>query len=345
VRAAVAAATTTDPTWAKPLVGEAGAINADFVEYLRPRTILGRFGMDGIPSLNKVPFRTALIGQTSGGQGFWVGEAKAKPLTKFDFERKVLEPLKVANITALSDELVRSSSVDAEGRMRDALVDALRERLDLDFIDPAKAAVAGISPASITNGVAPIPSSGNDADAVRADIKAALAAYTAGNNTASGGVWIARANLAASLGLMTNLLGQPEFGTVSQTGGNFAGFPIIVSDYTPADTVVLVNAPEIYLGDEGGFAVDMSREATLEMSDAPTAAGGNPPADATGSLVSMFQNNMVAIRAERTINWMKRRPQAVVVLSGVNWGEAPAGTTAGTAGVENVRGGRGADRV
>lgn len=346
VRAAVAAATTTDATWAGALVGEAGAIIADFVEFLRPQTILGRFGQGGIPDLRHVPFRTALIGQTSGGQGYWVGEARAKPLTKFDFTRTSLEPLKVATIAALSDEIIRSSAPDAETIVRDQLVAALKERLDRDFVDPAKAAVAGISPASITNGVAAIPSAGNDAEAVRADIKAMYAAYAAGNNALSGGVWIAKANLAASLGMMTNLLGQPEFAGVDRNGGMLAGFPIIASDYAPADTVVLANAPEIYLGDEGGFAVDMSREATLEMSDAPTAYGGNPPADATGSLVSMFQNNMVAIRAERTINWMKRRPEAVVVLGGVNWGDPTGGATlSAPEGASRVSGGSGRDRV
>jgi hypothetical protein len=89
----------------------------------------------------------------------------------------------------------------------------------------------------------------------------------------------------------------------------------------------------------------MSREATLEMDSAPTASAV-PPADATGSLVSMFQNNMVAIRAERTINWMKRRPEAVVLLTGVNWGEATGGATlSGGAGPDAIRGASGRDRV
>jgi hypothetical protein len=34
----------------------------------------------------------------------------------------------------------------------------------------------------------------------------------------------------------------------------------------------------------------------------------------------MFQTNSVAFRAERTVNWARRRPSAVAVLTGVNWG-------------------------
>ena len=322
VRAAVPGAITTDPNTGVGLIGEAGAIIADFIEYLRPKTILGKFGQNGVPDLRRVPFYAALVGQSSGGQGYWVGEGKAKPLTNFDFTRKSLTPLKVANIAVLSEEIIRSANPNIEPIIRDALVAALSERLDIDFVDPAKAAVANISPASITNGVAPIASSGSDAASVRADIKAAITAYTANNNTASGGVWIMPTNLAMSLGMMVNLLGQPEFPGITRNGGDLAAFPIIPSDYVKPDTVVLANAPEIYLGDEGGFAVDMSREASLEMSDAPV-SGIAPPAPTGAPFVSLWQTNSVGLRAERTINWLKRRPEAVVLLDGVAWGDLP----------------------
>ena len=42
-----------------------------------------------------------------GGAGYWVGEGKAKPLTKFDFTRTTLTPLKVANIAVLTKEADR----------------------------------------------------------------------------------------------------------------------------------------------------------------------------------------------------------------------------------------------
>lgn len=323
VRATVPGTITQSPTNAGALIGEAGAIVADFLEFLRPKTILGKFGTNGIPDLRRVPFYAALIGQTSGGQGYWVGEGHAKPLTSFDFTRKSLTPLKVANIAVLSEEIIRNANPNIEPIIRDALVAALSERLDIDFVDPAKAAVANISPASITNGVVPIPSTGADAASVRADIKAAITAYTLNNNTASGGVWIMPTNLAMSLGMMVNLLGQPEFPGITRQGGELAAFPIIPSDYVKPDTVVLANAPEIYLGDEGGFAVDMSREASLEMNDAPT-SGIVAPTAATGAVVSLWQTNSVGLRAERTINWLKRRPEAVVVVSGVTWGDLPA---------------------
>jgi len=322
-KAAVPAATTTDPTWAGALVGEESSVFADFVEFLRPQTILGRFGANGVPALRRVPFRVALVGQTSGGDGYWVGEGKAKPLTKFDFERRTMEPLKVANIAVVTEEVLRNSSPSAEVIVRDQLAAALRERLDLDFINPAKAEVAGVSPASITNGVTPVASTGTTADDVRADIQALFAAFIAANNAPTSGVWIMRATTALALSLMQNPLGQAEFPGIGMNGGTFFGLPAIVSEYVPDGIVALVNASDIYLADDGGIAVDMSREASLEMADNPTGDSGAP----TGaSLVSLWQTNSVGFRAERTINWARRRASGVALLSGVAWG-APAAPT------------------
>ncbi|WP_271966019.1 phage major capsid protein [Pseudomonas aeruginosa] len=320
-KAAVAAATTSDATWAGPLVGDETSVFADFVEYLRPQTILGRFGTNGIPSLRRVPFRVPLIGQTSGGDGYWVGEGQAKPLTKFDFERKTLEPLKVANIAVATMEVIRDSSPSADVIIRDQLAAALRERLDIDFIDPAKAAVAGVSPASILNGVAGIPSSGNTADDVRADIRALFNAFIAANNAPTSGVWLMPATTALALSLMQNPLGQAEFPGISMTGGTLFGLPVIVSEYIPTASagavVALVNASDIYLGDEGGVDLSMSTEASLQMDNAP-----DNPTTASTVLVSLWQRNLVGFRAERAINWARRRASAVAYMTGVNWGAA-----------------------
>lgn len=320
-KAAVPAGTTQEGNWAANLVGEGTDVIADFVEFLRPRTILGRFGQGGVPGLRNVPFNVPLVGQTEGGQGYWVGEGKAKPLTRLGFERNILDIFKVANIAVVTEELLRRSSPAAEALLRDSLAAAIAARLDTDFINPAKAAVSGVSPASITNGITGIASSGNDADAIRADIRALMAAFIAAYNAPTSGVWLMGSVTALALSMMVNPLGQAEFPGITMSGGTFNGMPVIVSDYLPAGIVVLANASDIYLADEGGIQVDMSREASLEMADNPS-HNSDTPTGAT-SLVSMFQTNSVAFRVERYINWARRRASAVAYLTGVNWG-APA---------------------
>src|SRR5262245_14255790 len=309
-KANVPAGTTLTGNWAANLIGAetGGAAVGAFLEYLRPRTILGRFGTGGVPALRSIPFRVPIVTQTGAGAGYWVGESAAKPLTSFNFTRTTLTPLKVAHFCVLSMENVRYSSPSSDAIVRDQLVQALAGRLDTDFITPSKTAVANVSPASITNGASAIVSSGDDADAIRLDIRSLLAKFHAANNPVTSGVFIMTSACAQALAMMVNPLGQQEFPSMSPTGGTVYGMPVIASDYVPSAVVVLVNTSDIFLGDDGGFQVDTSQEASLEMSDAPTHDSSTP----TGaSLVSMFQTNSVAVRAERIINWMRARTQSV----------------------------------
>lgn len=329
LKAAVSAGTTTDANWALPLV-EYNQFAGDFVEFLRPQTILGKFGQNGIPSLRAIPFNVHIRGQTSGGAGYWVGQGAPKPLTKADFNDVYLGYAKVANIAVLTEELLRFSNPSAEMLVRDTLAAALIERLDTDFLDPTKIEVANVSPASITNGVNQIQASGTGtADDIRADVKALMSTFIAANITPASGVWAMSATTALSLSLMRNALGQKEFPDISMMGGRFEGLPVIVSEYIAADSdgafVYLINASDIWLADDGNVVVDASREASLQMLDSSSSGEGAPTNNSsTGTattMVSMFQTNSVAIRAERWINWKKRRSAAVAVLAGAHWGE------------------------
>lgn len=317
----VEAGTTLDATWAAPLV-DYNNFAGDFVEYLRPRTIIGQFGNGSIPSLNRIPFNVRIAGQTTGGNAYWVGEGAPKPLTPFDFTATELRWAKVAAISVLTEELIRFSNPSAERLVRDALAAAVIERLDIDFVDPDKAAVTNVSPASITNGVTPIGSTGNDADAIRCDIQALWAPFIAANNPPRTAVYIMDSITALALSMMQNPLGQSEFPGLTMNGGTLGGVPVIVSDYLPVDSsghiVILANARDIWLADDGQVTIDASDQASLQMLDNPT----NNSATATAtSMVSMFQTNSVAFRAERYINWAKRRTTGVQYLNNVNWGD------------------------
>ena len=96
-------------------------------------------------------------------------------------------------------------------------------------------------------------------------------------------------------------------------GGTFFGLPVIVSQNAvvagspvsgEGEMMILANAPEILVADDGQITIDASREASLEMLDNPT---NSSAAETPTTMVSMFQTNSVAIRAVRFINWKKRR--------------------------------------
>ena len=314
-KGAVAAGTTAGETWAGPLL-EYTQFSGDFIEYLRPRTIIGQIG----DRLRRIPFNVHIRSQTSGGSASWVGQGKPKPVTKFDYLDAYHGFYKVSAISVITEELIRFSDPNAEMLVRDGLADAVIARIDTDFVDPTKEAASGVSPASITNGVTAITSSGDTADALRADLLSLWAAAIAANLPLQSAVYITTPSIAMATSLLMNLDGQPEFPGMSVNGGALNGIPVIVSNYVPAGTFILAFGSEIYLSDDGVVTVDASREASIEMLD--SALQQDAGAGTGASLVSMYQTNSVALRAERYINWSKRRTTAVALLEDVGWGGA-----------------------
>jgi HK97 family phage major capsid protein/HK97 family phage prohead protease len=316
MKTAVDAGTTTGTTWAAPLVNYQIMVS-EFIEYLRPLTIIGR-----IPGLRRVPFKIKIPRQTGAATVNWVGEGKVKPLTSMAFDTVTMEFAKIAGIIPLTEELVRFSNPSAEALVREELANAIIQFMDSQFVDPTKAS-NDVSPASITNGVTPTTATGTTAAALRADIKTQMAAFLA-NNLGANLVWIMTQQQALAISLMVNSLGQPQFPGISLTGGTLAGLPVIVSENIPSTggspvdgyPIILVKANDILLADDGQVTIDASREASLQMETAP-----DSPPTASTTLVSLWQHNMIAIKAERYINWAKARSTAVGFIQNAKYAE------------------------
>lgn len=316
LRTAVAAGTTTDSTWAEPLV-EYNTMAGEFIELLRPATVIGR-----IPGLRRVPFNIRMASQTSGSSTYWVGEGKPKPVSKLGFSEVTLRWAKAAGIVVLTEELVRASNPSAEAVVRADMVAQNAQFLDEQFLNPEVGEVSNVSPGSITAGVTPTTVSGTSAAAVRTDFAALLQTFIDADINPEGLVFVMTHTTALKLSLMMNALDQQEFPGITMNGGSLFGIPVITSQSafvsgspTRANIIVLMKPSEILLADDGQVVIDASREASLQMLDNPTNESGGSTAPTT--VVSMFQTNSVAIRAERWINWKRRRTEAVAWLNNV----------------------------
>jgi HK97 family phage major capsid protein len=297
-KAAVAVGTTTDATWAGPLV-VTQPLN-EFLELLRPRTLLGR-----IPGLRQVPFNVSIPSQTTGGTYGWVGQNKPKPVTKADFSSVTVPFAKAAGIIVMSEELVKLSTPSAENLVREEMIAGMGAFLDVQFQDPAVAAVANVNPASITNGASTAAASGATAAAAKADLAASVAVFTAAGIPLDGSVWLMNDSNAWGLSVSVNALGQPMFPGMTAMGGTLMGMPVVVSNHL-STRVVLVHAPSILFADDGGVSIDVSREASVQMDSAPT-----DTVDATTVYLSLWQRNLVGLRAERMVTWIRARTAAV----------------------------------
>jgi len=291
----------------------------DFVEYLRPMTIVGKFGTNGIPALRRVPFNIRVGTQTAGGSGYWVGQGLPIPLSKGTYGTITLDFTKVAAIQVATKEELRFTTPSAETKLRDDIAQSLVARIDQDFIDPANAGTANVKPASITNGIAATAVSGTNAAAFSVDFKGLMSGPIAANITPSTGVFIMSATQALSMSLMLNALGQPQYPGLTINGGTLMGFPVIVSEYMTSfgspstQMIVFVNASDVYLADDGDVAVEASDQVSLEMLDGSLTQ--NATTGTGASLVSMWQTECLALKGVRPINWKLRRAAAVAYLS------------------------------
>ena len=299
LKAAVAAGTTTDATWAGPLA-PITPLTTDFLALLRPATILGK-----VDTFFKVPFNVSVASQTGGGTYQWVGQGAPKPVGKLQFGTITLSILKCAGIIVITEELARTSTPSAEEVIRRDMIAGIAAFLDTEFIDPTKASVAGVSPGSVTNGVAPITTAGPTPANARTDIQALATAMTAANIPSAGAVLIFKETNALALTNALNPLGQPLFPGMSQGGGMIMGYKAVASQ-SAGTTVALVQPSAILYADDGGVTIDVSREASLQMDTVLD----NPPL-ATSLLTSLWQMNLVGLRAERFINWKKARAGVV----------------------------------
>lgn len=269
---------------------------AEFFGLVEQTSIVGR-----LSGIRKIPLNTKVLSATSGSTGYWVGEGKAKPVSKMVFDDSSLPPLKVAALVVLTMELLQNSDPRTESWIRADLLRAIVEVLDATFLDASGAAVSSVSPASILDGATAVAGSGTMAT----DIQNLLEHFLG--------------NLESAFFVMSSYAATQVSGAaypnVGARGGEIAGVPVITSSHVPDGIVALIDATGIAVSD-GEASVKVSRQASIEMDSAPTNASSVP----TGTtMVSLFQVNAVAVLTEKVANWTRLRADAVAYLEGSTW--------------------------
>lgn len=301
VRAPVAAGDTLTSGWASQLV-QTNYLN-EFLELLRPMTVIGR-----VPGFTRVPFHTQVVIQSAGGTYAWRGQGVAKPVTKPTVTSVSLAIAKAAGIIVITDELARSSQPSAQELVRREMLGGMQQYLDGQLLDPSVSATPNVSPASITNAVTGDAAGGTAASNARADIVGKIGDMLALNYPRSELVIFMAESVEFVLKSQINAGGNPNFPEF--IGDRLFGIPVISSNNSAlASQIVVAHAPSIVFADDGGTQIDISREASVIMDSAPQSVDvqdGYPPPH-----TSLWQNNLVGIRAERWINWTKARSTAV----------------------------------
>jgi hypothetical protein len=274
-------------SWASPLPD---TLLASFIGLARDVSLLNR-----IPGLRKVPPNIKVPVVSAASSFYWVGEGTSKPFSEAAFTQVVLPLLKSVGGLIVSDDLLRAAPGTAVF-LRDYLLAGLAAFIDMQFTDPAVAAVPLVAPASITNGITPIATSGN----VDTDVTNLMVAFFANRPLAVAPVLVLPHAVASALG------GVRRDGITTFEGNNFlAGIPTVITANVGTRVIMLDANAVVWCGDDRlGF--DYSRNASVQVSDAPT----SPPGAAT-IFRSLWHENLAALRVEFFGNWARADITAV----------------------------------
>ncbi|MGM3426336.1 phage major capsid family protein [Pseudomonas benzopyrenica] len=253
-----------------------------FVQLMKPRSLLAK--IDDVSPFRRTPFNTRVLAQTTAPVAKWRREGQPIPVGAVDFDALArVQSLSLGAIVVMTNELLAGAGAGFEQAISAELVRAAAALEAESLLDPASAGEAGVEPASITNGINATDLSGaaNTEEAVAA----LMDAYQGDLETA---VLVTSPNV----GIRLSMAEQPT----GARGGVTFGVPHITSSAAPAGQITLLDPAAILLSD-GGALVDLAAETTVEQED--------------GTRLSLWQNNLSAVRVLREVNWQRGSASAV----------------------------------
>lgn len=281
---------------------------------VRPQEILGR--MEGY---RPWPFDVRMVKQGTGANAQWVGEKGPAPATSLQLDDETLLRTSIRAFSVVSTDLVKQASPQVESIIATEIARAGARVSDATLMDPTNAGVSGVRPASITFGAPQFPCTAATVANIDDVCEQALNSVLGSGSDLTKAYWIMLPRTAVALSRMRGSSDGPAaYPGITVKGGMFQGLPIAVSPHLPISTetgnpsiIALVDAAQLAVADEGDSSLSVATHASVQMNDDPETGAQ--------SLVSLWQNNLVGLRAERTINWKRRAADAVAVITGVTF--------------------------
>jgi hypothetical protein len=252
------------------------------------------------PYARELPLRTRafVASQASAAE---VGEARPKILSEISFEAGGLEPVKVAGLVVITDDLLRrAGQAIFANELRAAVSRATNSVFVNLLIDTSTPSVTGTGD-------------------FLADLASAVVQTSP--NARSRFFLLADPLTVARLALASDsTTGERLYPELTVMGGSIAGVEVMPTDAIVADSsganLLLIDAQQIAVGSDT-LVVSAAQQATVEMDSAP-----DHPTTASTVLVSLWQRNLLGLRAERFIAARKLRDTAVVQIADTNYAEA-----------------------
>lgn len=304
LRSAVEAGDTTTSGWASQLAKTTPG--QELLAFLDSASVFNRLA----PSMRQLPFVQPTPIETVPFAAEWFTEAGATPVSRMTLAstNASLDYFKLGTIVVFSEELARLSSPGAEEEFRSRFVEALAKVVDGQFLGPTISAISLRRPASITNGGTQVVSTGSTAAAVLANLTSMMAGLTSWGAAR----WIIPTSTAAYMGTLMTSGGSIQFPNCGANGGELFGIPVLTTTNISGFIVLLDARSILYARDP--IAIQGSNETALEMDTQPS-EGESSPVSSITVLISLFQKNLVALKAIQSLNYQRGHSGAVVSMN------------------------------
>jgi hypothetical protein len=298
-KAAVSGGSTTDSTFARPLLAYQMLASVYFASR-RNIDILDALASEWL----QMPTNTRFALTTAIGAGAAaVQELTWKPLTAFSFDGGITHPRKAAAMVVLSNDLIRFKAVYASALMNAQLSVALA---NADALDVVSVLLSGLSPIT----------SGGDA---RYDLEVALAAIALGEGSRP--MLFTSPKVLKQLAMLGEHNAPPAFpDLVIPNGGSISGMPAMavdaLSNYKSyGDVLLLVDAARLG-GDPGTPIIKIATGGPIQMASDPAES----PPETAAQMIDLFQTDCTAIMLERFYSIARPFADSVACISHVAYG-------------------------
>lgn len=247
----------------------------------------------------KIPFTT------KKAQAAWVGEGDRKPTTESGLDLLHMEPHKIAAISVESAEMARLDPANYTALVRQHIAEAIAEAFDMAALygenSPFDTAISDTDKSQAL-GEADVSDGG-----VYQDLNSALRALVADRKKLTG--WAFDTVAEPLLNSAVDGNGRPLFvespyddPNVTVRPGRLMGRPTFLGEGLRNDDTIgfAGDWSKARWGSIGGISWDVSTDATVTID---------------GSLVSLFENNLIAIRAEAEFGFVVGDTNAFVKLT------------------------------
>ncbi len=291
-RAAVNAGTTADPNFAASLV-EYRNVSSAFLAAIAVQSPLD--ALAGLAAGN-IPARKRIVLSTIALNGSMVAEGAPKPVSQLAFDTTLTEEQKAIAIVVVTDELLRMADAAGITLLQRELANGCAAAANVKFLSDLAAAAS--SAGTIAGGTDFL-----------ADLHDALSAIT------SRGTGRAVAIVPPAVAVDLSMAAGSAYDQMTPTGGTIRGVRVMVSDQVPNGADVIVVDPSKLNIDPGIVTLATSTAGAIQMDDNPSAGAQN--------LVSLYQTNSAALRAERRISYSILRSDAAAVITNADYSPTP----------------------